>query len=144
MRTRVGAPTLVGGVLVILVAIATVVVTWLLWTRADDREQARAERAAQSVNEALQNNVGQVLTSLRASAGLVKADGNVDTASFEAFARAVASIGVADVLALARMFSGPSATTVSSFMLNSPPLGEGAPLLRLRKSCAAQPEPAAV
>ena len=76
MRTRVGAPTLVGGVLVILIAIATVVVTWLLWMRADDREHARAERAAQSVNEALQNNVGQVLTSLRASAGLAKADGN--------------------------------------------------------------------
>jgi serine/threonine-protein kinase RsbW len=105
VRTRVGAPTLVGGVLVILVAIATIVVTWLLWTRAEDREQARAERAAQSVNEALQNNIGQVLTSLRASAGLVKADGNVDTASFEAFARAVASIGVADALGLAEIVS---------------------------------------
>ncbi len=86
-----------------LVAIATVVVTWLLWTRAGDREDAQDERAAQSVNEALQNSVGQVLTSLRASAGLVKADGNVDTASFEAFAQAVGSIGVADGLALAEI-----------------------------------------
>ena len=103
MRTRVGAPTLVGGLLVVLVAVATAAVTWLLWTRADDRERAQDERAAQVANEAIQNSVGRVLTSLRASAGLVDARGNVDTASFEAFARAVGSIGVADGLALAEL-----------------------------------------
>ncbi|HEY7344942.1 MAG TPA: SpoIIE family protein phosphatase [Gaiella sp.] len=103
MRTRVGAPTLVGGLLVVLVAVATAAVTWLLWTRADDREHAQDERAAQVANEAIQNSVGRVLTSLRASAGLVDARGNVDTASFEAFARAVGSIGVADALALAEL-----------------------------------------
>ena len=103
MRTRVGAPTLVGGLLVVLVALATAAVTWLLWTRADDREDAQDERAVQVANEAIQNSVGRVLTSLRASAGLVDARGNVDTASFEAFARAVGSIGVADALALAEL-----------------------------------------
>ncbi len=103
MRTRVAAPTLAGGLLVVLVAIATVGVAWLLWTRADERAHVQDERAAQSANEAIQNSIGRVLTSLRASAGLVDARGNVDTASFEAFARAVGSIGVSDVLALAEI-----------------------------------------
>jgi serine/threonine-protein kinase RsbW len=103
VRTRVAAPILVGGLLVVLVAIATTAVTWLLWARADDRERVQDERAAQSANEAIQNSVGRVLTSLRASAGLVDARGNVDSASFEAFARAVGSIGVADALALAEI-----------------------------------------
>jgi serine/threonine-protein kinase RsbW len=103
VRTRVAAPTLAGGLLVVLVAIATVGVAWLLWTRADDRERVQDERAAQSANEAIQNSIGRVLTSLRASAGLVDTRGNVDTASFEAFARAVGSIGVSDVLALAEI-----------------------------------------
>jgi GGDEF domain-containing protein len=97
VRTRVAAPTLAGGLLVVLVAIATVGVAWLLWTRADDRERVQDERAAQSANEAIQNSIGRVLISLRASAGLVDTRGNVDTASFEAFARAVGSIGVSDV-----------------------------------------------
>jgi serine/threonine-protein kinase RsbW len=103
VRTRVGAPTLVGGVLVVLVAIATVAVAWLLWTRADDRERAQDDRAAQTANEAVQNSIGRVLTSLRASAGLVDARGNVDEASFEAFARAVGSIGGSSALALAEV-----------------------------------------
>jgi len=103
VRTRVAAPPLAGGLLVVLVAIATVGVAWLLWTRADDRERVQDERAAQSANEAIQNSIGRVLTSLRASAGLVDTRGNVDTASFEAFARAVGSIGVSDVLALAEI-----------------------------------------
>jgi serine/threonine-protein kinase RsbW len=103
VRNRVAAPILVGGLLVVLVAIATAAVSWLLWTRADDRERVQNERAAQSANEAVQNSVGRVLTSLRASAGLVDAGGDVDSASFEAFARAVGSIGVADVLALAEI-----------------------------------------
>ena len=106
MRNRVGAPTLVGGLLVVLVAMATVAVASLLWTRADDRERVQSEQAAQSANEAVQNSVGRVMTSLRASAGLVDARGNVDTASFEAFARAVGSIGVADALALAEIVPG--------------------------------------
>ena len=103
MRTRVAAPTLVGGSLVVLVAIATVVVAWLLWTRADNRKHAEDDRAAQTANEALQNSFGRVVTSLRASAGLVDAEGAVDEASFGAYARAVGSIGATDALALAEI-----------------------------------------
>ena len=103
MRTRVAAPTLVGGSLVVLVAIATVAVAWLLWTRADDRKHVEDDRAAQTANEALQNSLGRVVTSLRASAGLVDAQGAVDDASFGAYARAVGSIGATDALALAEI-----------------------------------------
>ena len=103
VRTRVAAPTLVGGSLVVLVAIATVAVAWLLWTRADDRKHAEDDRAAQTADEALQNSFGRVVTSLRASAGLVDAEGAVDEASFGAYARAVGSIGSTDALALAEI-----------------------------------------
>jgi serine/threonine-protein kinase RsbW len=103
VRTRVAAPTLVGGSLVVLVAIATVAVAWLLWTRADDRKHVEDDRAAQTANEALQNSLGRVVTSLRASAGLVDAQGAVDDASFGAYARAVGSIGATDALALAEI-----------------------------------------
>ena len=83
VRNRVAAPILIGGSLVMLVAIATAAVAWLLWTRADDRSREQDDRAAQTVNEALQNSVGRVLTSLRAAAGLVNANGEVDRASFQ-------------------------------------------------------------
>lgn len=86
-----------------LVAIATVAVAWLLWTRAEDREKGDDDRAAQTVNEALQNSVGRAVTSLRASAGLVDAQGAVDEASFQAYARAVGSIGATDALGLAEI-----------------------------------------
>ena len=86
-----------------LVAIATAAVAWLLWTRADDRSREQDDRAAQTVNEALQNSVGRVLTSLRAAAGLVNANGEVDRASFQSYARALGSIGASDGLALAEI-----------------------------------------
>jgi serine/threonine-protein kinase RsbW len=103
VRTRFAATTLVGGSLVALVAVATLAVAWLLWTRAEDRKQIEDERAAQTANEALQNSVGRVVTSLRASAGLVDTQGAVDEASFGAYARAVGSIGATDALALAEI-----------------------------------------
>ena len=52
-----------------LVAIATVAVAWLVWTRADGTVRNQDDRAAQTVNETLQNSVGRVLTSLRVAAG---------------------------------------------------------------------------
>jgi serine/threonine-protein kinase RsbW len=94
---------LVGGSLVALVAIATCAVAWLLWTRAEERGRAEDDRAAQATVERLQNSVGRVLTSLRTSAGLVNANGEVDAASFHAWARAVGSIGATDALALAEI-----------------------------------------
>ena len=103
VRNRVAAPILIGGSLVMLVAIATAAVAWLLWTRADDRSREQDDRAAQTVNEALQNSVGRVLTSLRAAAGLVNANGEVDRASFQSYARALGSIGASDGLALAEI-----------------------------------------
>jgi CHASE1-domain containing sensor protein len=101
VKPRVAAPVLAGGLLAVLVAVAAVTVAWLLWARADDRERDHDDRAAQAVNEALQNSVGRTLTSLRAAAGLVGANGEVDRASFSAYARAVGSIGATDGLALA-------------------------------------------
>ncbi len=101
MKPRVAAPVLVGGLLVVLVAVATVAVAWLLWARADDRERDHDDRAAQAVNQALQNSVGRTVTSLRAAAGLVGVNGGVDRTSFSAYARAVGSIGATDGLALA-------------------------------------------
>ena len=112
VRTRVAAPTLVGGSLVVLVAIATVAVAWLLWTRAEDRKHVEDDRAAQTANEALQNSLGRVVTSLRASAGLVDAQGAVDDASFGAYARAVGSIGATDALALAEIVTSCPAGAV--------------------------------
>ncbi len=103
MRNRVAAPIVIGGSLVVLVATATVAVAWLLWARADDRGHEQDDRAAQTVNEVLQNSLGRVLTSLRAAAGLVDARGQVDTASFQSYARAVGSIGATDGLALAEI-----------------------------------------
>ena len=94
---------LVGGALVALVAVATCVVAWLLWARADERGHAEDDRAAQATVERLQNSVGRVLTSLRTAAGLVDAEGDVDTASFHAWAQAVGSIGATDALALAEI-----------------------------------------
>lgn len=94
---------LVGGSLVALVAVATCVVAWLLWVRADERGHAEDDRAAQATVERLQNSVGRVLTSLRTAAGLVDANGEVDTASFGAWAQAVGSIGATDALALAEI-----------------------------------------
>ena len=82
MRNRcTGTPMLVGGSLIALVAVATCVVAWLLWARAEERGRADDDRAAQATVERLQNSVGRVLTSLRTSAGLVNAKGNVDAAS---------------------------------------------------------------
>lgn len=92
---------LVGGSLVALVAVATCVVAWLLWARADERGHAEDDRAAQAAVALLQNSVGRVLTSLRTGAGLVDAKGEVDTASFHAWAQAVGTIGATDALALA-------------------------------------------
>ncbi|MCZ7590102.1 MAG: SpoIIE family protein phosphatase [Gaiella sp.] len=103
MRKRVAAPILVGGSLVALVAVATCAVAWLLWVRAEERGRTQDDRAAQATGEKLQNSVGRVLTSLRTSAGLVDARGNVDVASFQAWARAVGSIGATDALALAKV-----------------------------------------
>lgn len=100
VRNRVATPMLVGGSLVVLVAIATCGVAWLLWARADQRGRADDEVAAQETSELLQNSVGRVLTSLRTSAGLVNARGEVDGDSFQAWARAVGSIGATDALAL--------------------------------------------
>ena len=94
---------LVGASLVALVAVATCVVAWLLWARADERGRADDARAAQATVERLQNSVGRVLTSLRTAAGLVDAEGGVDTASFHAWAQAVGSIGATDALALAEI-----------------------------------------
>ena len=94
---------LVGGALVALVAVATCVVAWLLWARADERGRAEDDRAAQATVERLQNSVGRVLTSLRTAAGLVDAKGEVDAASFQAWAQAVGSIGATDALALAEI-----------------------------------------
>ena len=94
---------LVGGSLVALVAVATCVVAWLLWARAEERGRAEDDRAAQATVERLQNSVGRVLTSLRTAAGLVDAKGGVDTASFHAWAQAVGSIGATDGLALAEI-----------------------------------------
>ncbi len=103
MRNRVAAPIVIGGSLVVLVATATVAVAWLLWARADDRGREQDDRAAQTVNEVLQNSLGRVLTSLRAAAGLVDAGGQVDTESFQSYAQAVGSIGASDGLALAEI-----------------------------------------
>jgi len=94
---------LVGGSLVALVAIAACAVAWLLWARAEDRGRAEDDRAAQATVERLQNSVGRVLTSLRTSAGLVNANGDVDATSFQAWARAVGTIGATDALALAEI-----------------------------------------
>jgi serine/threonine-protein kinase RsbW len=94
---------LVGGSLVALVAIATCVVAWLLWARAEERGRAEDDRAAQAVVERLQNSVGRVLTSLRTSAGLVNGDGKINGASFQAWAQAVGTIGATDALALAEV-----------------------------------------
>ena len=94
---------LVGASLVALVAVATCVVAWLLWARADERGRAEDDRAAQATVERLQNSVGRVLTSLRTAAGLVDAEGGVDTASFHAWAQAVGSIGATDALTLAEI-----------------------------------------
>jgi serine/threonine-protein kinase RsbW len=94
---------LVGGSLVALVAVATCVVAWLLWARAEERGRVEDDRAAQAAVERLQNSVGRVLTSLRTSAGLVDANGNVNSASFQAWARAVGTIGATDALALAQV-----------------------------------------
>ncbi|MGA8487499.1 MAG: CHASE domain-containing protein, partial [Gaiella sp.] len=58
---------------------------------------------AQATVERLQNSVGRVLTSLRTAAGLVDAKGEVDAASFQAWAQAVGSIGATDALALAEI-----------------------------------------
>ena len=103
MRTRVAAPVLVGGSLVAVVAVGTCAIAWLLWVRADERGRLNDDRAAQATVEKLQNSVGRVLTSMRTSAGLVDAKGNVDVASFQAWARAVGSIGATDALALAQV-----------------------------------------
>ena len=103
MRRRVAAPVLVGGSLVALVVVATCAVAWLLWIRADERGRVDDDRAAQATVEKLQNSVGRVLTSMRTSAGLVDAKGNVDVASFQAWARAVGSVGATDALALAQV-----------------------------------------
>ena len=94
---------LVGASLVALVAVATCVVAGLLWARADERGRAEDDRAAQATVERLQNSIGRVLTSLRTAAGLVDAEGSVDTASFHAWAQAVGSIGATDALALAEI-----------------------------------------
>lgn len=103
MRNRVAAPVVIGGSLVVLVATATVAVAWLLWARADDRAHDQDDRAAQTVNEVLQNSIGTVLASLRAAAGLVNARGEVDRASFRSYAQAVGSIGATDGFALAEI-----------------------------------------
>ncbi len=103
MRNRVGTPLLLGGSLVALVAAATCVVAWLLWARAEERGRAEDDRAAQAVVDRLQTSVGRVLTSLSTSAGLVDGDGNVNTASFQAWAQAVGTIGATDALALAQV-----------------------------------------
>jgi serine/threonine-protein kinase RsbW len=103
VRNRLGTPMLVGGSLVALVAVATCVVAGLLWARAEERGRAENDRAAQASVERLQNSVGRVLTSLRTAAGLVGANGEVDTASFHAWAQAVGTIGATDALALAEI-----------------------------------------
>ncbi|HET7515134.1 MAG TPA: GAF domain-containing protein, partial [Gaiella sp.] len=82
---------------------ATCLVAWLLWTRAEERGRTEDDRAAQAAVERLQNSVGRVLTSLRTSAGLVDAEGRVNAASFQAWARAVGTIGATDALALAQV-----------------------------------------
>ena len=106
MKARVAAPVILGGLLVVLVATAAVIVAWLLWTRSVDRERDHNGRAAEAVSQALENSVGRTLTSLRAAAGLVDANGEVDRASFDAYARAVSSIGATDGLALATIVPG--------------------------------------
>jgi serine/threonine-protein kinase RsbW len=99
----VAASTLVGAALVVLVAIATVAVAWLVWDRAEDRARVEDERAAQTAREALQNSLGSVLTTLRGADGLVDQRGRVDPVSFRAFARAVTSIPSTGSLALERV-----------------------------------------
>lgn len=124
---------LVGGSLVALVAIATVAVAWLLWARAGERGRADDDRAAQAVAERLQNSVGRVLTSLRTSAGLVDARGRVDVASFQAYARAVGSIGATDAMALAEIVpAGERARFEASRGLPISEIASGGSLRRAR------------
>jgi serine/threonine-protein kinase RsbW len=99
----VAPSTLVGAALVVLVAIATIAVAWLVWARAEDRARVEDERAAQGAREALQNSLGSVLTTLKGADGLVDGRGTVDLASFRAFARVVTSIPASGSLALEKM-----------------------------------------
>ena len=124
---------LVGASLVALVAVATCVVAWLLWARADERGRAEDDRAAQATVERLQNSIGRVLTSLRTAAGLVDAEGGVDTASFHAWAQAVGSIGATDALALAEIVPADERATFEAARgrriseLSEPGVFRGAP-----------------
>jgi serine/threonine-protein kinase RsbW len=106
VRTRLAASTLLGVTLVALVAVATVVVAWLLWSRAEDRGRVEDDRAALTASEALQGNLGRILAGLRAAAGLVDAEGEVDVESFRSYARAIGSIGSVDALGLAEIVPG--------------------------------------
>ena len=106
MRTRVAASTLLGATLVALVAVATVAVAWLLWARANDRGRVEDDRAALATSEALEGNLGRILAGLRAAAGLVDAEGEVDVESFRSYARAVGSSGAVDALGLAEIVPG--------------------------------------
>jgi serine/threonine-protein kinase RsbW len=99
----VASPTLVGAALVLLVAIATVAVAWLVWDRAEDRARVEDERAAQAVRESLENSLGRVLTTLRGADGLVGKRGTVDLVRFRAFAQAVTSIPATGSVALERV-----------------------------------------
>ena len=97
--------TLVGLALAVSVAIASLAVAWLVWTRAEDDARLEHERAAQTARQALQNSVGRVLVTLRGADGLVDERGAIDLASFRAFARAVTSIPASGSLALERVVS---------------------------------------
>jgi serine/threonine-protein kinase RsbW len=99
----VASPTLVGAALVLLVAIATVAVAWLVWDRAEDRARVEDERAAQAARESLENSLGRVLTTLRGADGLVGERGTVDPVRFRAFAQAVTSIPATGSVALERV-----------------------------------------
>jgi serine/threonine-protein kinase RsbW len=96
----VAASTLVGGALVVLVAMASVAAAWLVWDRAEAKAHVEDEHAAQTAREALENSLGRVLTTLRGADGLVDERGAVDPVSFRAFAQAVASIPATGSVAL--------------------------------------------
>ena len=96
------ASTLLGVALVALVAFATVVVAVVVWDHEQENAEVENAAAVQQTNEALQTSLGRLLATLRGADGLVDERGNVDPASFQAFARAVAVLPAAETLALAQ------------------------------------------
>ena len=108
------ASTLLGVALVALVALATVAVALVVWDHAREAARAENDRAVQQSQEAIQTSLGRLLATLRGADGLVGERGEVDPASFQAFARAVSVLPAAETLGLAESVAAGERATFES------------------------------